>query len=254
MPKPRTFARAFDKSRNVSDNKTVVKHSDNAEIGIYGCEMIIRDFGFCGSQHGKQSRFSDVGKTYKSDVGNGFQFQRDLMFFGDFAELRKRGGLSLRVSKTRVAFAASAALKCRKSVAVLEKVGYHVSVCAVFYDRSRRNFYDKVRTAFARAVFRSARSAVFRAEMFAKFEIRKRVYVLVRNKHDVTAVSAVTAVGSAVGNVLFAVEGNDAVSAVACLDENLYIIEKHINLPVCRRREVRQELPPHCVCPRPWQV
>ena len=55
---------------------------------------------------------------------------------------------------------------------------------------------------------------------------QKGIGTLVHAEYDVAAVAAVTAHGAAVGDVLFAVEGDGAVSAVACLDINFYVVKE----------------------------
>ena len=55
-------------------------------------------------------------------------------------------------------------------------------------------------------------AAVCRDELFAVAEIEQGICALVDNENDIAAVTAVAAVGTAVGNVLFAAEGNTAVA------------------------------------------
>jgi hypothetical protein len=50
-------------------------------------------------------------------------------------------------------------------------------------------------------------------------------------QNNITAVAAVTAVGSAVGNVFLGMEAERAVTAVAGLNINLGMIYKHLILP-----------------------
>ena len=62
-------------------------------------------------------------------------------------------------------------------------------------------------------------------------EGEKGVCALVNSKNDIAASAAVTAVGTARRNVLFSMEGNGTVTAIACLDINFNIIYKHIFAP-----------------------
>ena len=66
----------------------------------------------------------------------------------------------------------------------------------------------------ALAVF--ARTAVLGDEFSAIFKIEQGVFSLVDGENNVAALSAVAAVGAAVGNVFFTVERNASVSAVTC--------------------------------------
>ena len=58
-------------------------------------------------------------------------------------------------------------------------------------------------------------------------EIQKGVCTLVDAKNDIAAAPAVSAVGTALGDVFLAAEGNAAVSAAAGFDVYFYFIYKH---------------------------
>src|SRR5699024_7030402 len=90
-----------------------------------------------------------------------------------------------------------------------------------------RNLYDKVFCALAKAVLRTSVCAVFRAILSLKAEINERVHVVINHEHHISALSAVSAVRTACGYILFSVEGNAAVAAVSCRNGYLYFIYKH---------------------------
>ena len=71
-------------------------------------------------------------------------------------------------------------------------------------------------------------SAVFGYEFSFVSEIYKRVLADLGDKYDVSAASAVAAVGSALGDVFFTPERNGAVSAVAGFYIDLNVITEHI--------------------------
>ena len=69
-------------------------------------------------------------------------------------------------------------------------------------------------------------AAVCRDKLLAVAEIEQGICALIYNENDIAAVTAVTAVGSAVGNILFPTERNTAVAAVSCLDIYFHMVIK----------------------------
>ncbi len=66
--------------------------------------------------------------------------------------------------------------------------------------------------------------------MFAG-EVHKRIEILVRNEEDTAAFAAVSAIGTAFGDVFLPPEANTTVSSVARLGPDFRLIDKHLNLP-----------------------
>ena len=93
--------------------------------------------------------------------------------------------------------------------------------------RSARDGNDEVRPAFSRKFAARAVHPGRRDELAAVFEIQQRVGAVVHGEHDVAAAAAVAAVRPALRHVFFPAEGDAAVPAVAGLDIELYLIEKH---------------------------
>jgi hypothetical protein len=60
-------------------------------------------------------------------------------------------------------------------------------------------------------------------------EIHKGVEILDRLKIDVSAPSAVAAIRAAFGDILFSAEAQTPIAAVACLNVDFYLIDKHIS-------------------------
>ena len=89
VSEPRALACALDKPGDIRNNKAVVIHLHDAKIRTDRREMIVGDLWFCACQNGQKRGFSDVRKTDESDVRDGFEFERNLMLFRRFAQLRE---------------------------------------------------------------------------------------------------------------------------------------------------------------------
>ena len=77
---------------------------------------------------------------------------------------------------------------------------------------------------------------VLRDEFVLIAECKQGISSFVHAEYYVTSVSAVTAVGPTVRNVLFASEGYGAVTAVACFYVYFYVIYKHFLPPLKIKR------------------
>ena len=86
------------------------------------------------------------------------------------------------------------------------------------------NGKDNILAVCAVELIRHTVTAVFGDELMTVFVFSKRGISVFYAENDVSAVSAVTAVGTAVRNVFFSVKADCAVTAVACFHVYLYII------------------------------
>src|SRR3989338_3836996 len=62
--KPLTFRSALDESRDIGDDKTVIR----AEMRFERCKRVICDPAFCRSERVEQARFSRIGESHKPDI------------------------------------------------------------------------------------------------------------------------------------------------------------------------------------------
>ena len=127
-----------------------------------------------------------------------------------------------------VALASSTAFERNKRFAVVKEVCNDASALRIAYNRSDRHFYNEIWRGFARAILCLTVTAVLGAIELLIFEVHEGVHILVRNEHDIAAVSAVASVRTAVRHEFFTVERHFAVAAVARFDKYFYVIEKHI--------------------------
>ena len=129
-----------------------------------------------------------------------------------------------------VAEAAFAAF-CKGECVLVRHVDYQPSALIVVDESSARHLNDQVGRAFAVATAAAAFLTVF-GEVFALVsEIGEGGEVVVDLQNDVAALAAVAAVGTARGNIFFAVKCDGTVAAVAAFDKYDSGICKHKNDP-----------------------
>ena len=122
---------------------------------------------------------------------------------------------------------ASAAAAADDKVFSVRHVFYYLSVFRVSNYSSAGNGNYNVRAVLAVHFSAHAVAARLSCELSFVAEIQKGVCTLVDAKNDIAATPAVAAVGTALGDIFLAAEGNAAVSAAAGFDVYFYFIYKH---------------------------
>ena len=125
-----------------------------------------------------------------------------------------------------VAEAAVAAAQQRLFLVRHIQIHQHAAGLLVAHQRSRRNLDNQTFAALARGAALLALLAVGRGIGALVAEVQQRVHTLGGHEHYIAAASAVTAVGAALLNVLFAVERHAAVAAVARLYPDCNYVNK----------------------------
>ena len=179
------------------------------------CEGIIGNFRPGGRDTRNERGFPHIGKTDQADISQQFELHLQLPFLAIHALLREAGGLMCGRFEVSVAFSADAAFGCYEDLSGFGQVGQNFSGFKVFDDGSRRNNYDQVFRAAPGSVVAGAMPAVFGKLMLLVFQIQQGMVASVCTDNDITALAAVSAVGSAFGNKLFPPETYAACSAVS---------------------------------------
>ena len=143
---------------------------------------------------------------------------------------RKLRSLSDGISIVHVAKAALAASGNYDLLSGFRKVGDDLAGFDVFYDSADGNTDDEVLTALAVHLFAHALCTVLRNELVLESEVLKARQIRCGLQNNISAIAAVTTVGSAVGNVLLGMEAEAAVTAVSRFNINLRVIYKHLIL------------------------
>ena len=194
--------------------------------------MIVGNFGACGRNNRQKRAFANVGIADKSDVRYGFKFEKNALFLGFFAALRKSGSLTARRLESCVAFAAYSAAKSHDACVFVEHIGDDSARFLVAYNRPARDFYDKIGRALTVAEFTRTVTAVLGFIKLCETEVGKRTHIRVDDKYYVSALAAVAAVRTAVCDVFFGVERRTSVAAVTRFNEYFCVIYKHYCSPL----------------------
>ena len=225
------LVRTFDESRNIGHHDAVeaVGVIDYAHVDVKGRERIRCHLRAGGREEIREGRLTRVGVAHEADVGDRLEHDAEATFFARVARSRAARGLVDRALEVHVAHTALAAGKEHDAFAVFGQLG-HETIGAFLEDlRTRRHRQDQVAAIGTRALAALARSAIAGATVRLPAVGLQIAFVTVADQHDVAALAAVTAVGSALRDEFLTTEADAAVAAVTGLQFNLGFVDKHFS-------------------------
>ena len=229
--------RALDQPGNVGGNEAATfAKGDYAEIGGESGKVVARDLRLCRRDARQDRGFADTGKAEQSHVCDHFEFEQQLTLFPCRAALGEAGDLSGGSGKVAVA-PATASAAAGDELVCLGHIKEDPARSGVFEQCSGGDEDNGICPIFSVHFAALAVLAVLGNELSLVAEGKQGIAPFIHTEDDVTAATAVAAVWSACGHVLFTVEGHRAVSAVTGFYIYLNVVNKHticLNSLPCR--------------------
>ena len=193
--------------------------------------MVIPDPGLRAGDDGEDAALPNVRISHQPHVRDGLQLhlQRDnLLFRSRFGKVRRLPGCG---GEMVVSPSAPAAVQQDPGFPGGVHVRHHPAALRLPDDGPYRHLDDQILALSAAAHPAHPVSAVFRCVFALESEIQQGVHVFIRVEQDVSALSAVPAVRSAVLDIFLPVEAGGSVSAVPRLHRDLHPVHKisHVN-------------------------
>ena len=210
------------------DEGDAVVHEDHAQVGEEGGEVVVGDLGAGLGGHGQQGGLAHVGEANQTHVSQELQFQQDVPLLAGQTCLGELGGLTGGGGKALVAPAAVAAPAQDKGL-VVGHIPDDLLSLGVTNDGTTGDLDDEGCAVLAGAVLACAVAAVFGHVLALVAEVHQGGHAGVGLDDDVAAPAAVAAVGTAVGDILFPVEGHCAVAAGTGTDQDAGGINKLVS-------------------------
>ena len=196
------------------DEADALVHIHHPQIGIQGGEMVVGDLGMGLCHHAQQRGFAHVGEAHQSHVRQQLQLQHHIMAFAGQACLGEAGHLTGGRGEMLVAPTAAAALAQHIGLVVGHVLDDLVGL-GVAHQRAPGHADGETLAVLAGLAAALTVHAVIGHILALVAEIHQGGHVVVHLQNNGAAVAAVTAVGTAGGNVFFPVKGHRAVAAVA---------------------------------------
>ena len=174
--------------------------------------MVVGDLGTGLGGHRQQGGLAHVGEAHQTHVSQELQLQQDVPLLAGQACLGELGGLTGGGGKALVAPAAVAA-PAQDEGLIVGHIPNDLLGLGIPDDGAPGDLDDQGCAVLAGAVLACAVAAVFCHVLALVAEVHQGGHAGVGLDDDVAAPAAVTAVGTAVGDILFPVEGHRAVAA-----------------------------------------
>ena len=208
---------AFDESGDISEHIfVVVTDMHESEVGVFGGEGVIGNFGSGAGNPAEQSGFSGIGFADEPDVGDEFQFELDFAVFAGVTAFGFAWGAVDGICKAFVAAAAATAFGDNDRVTVILQVFEEVTVFEVTDECSGGHEDNGGFAAFSRTECTQAVFAAFGFPVPMTNEVTEGTEVAIRLNDDIATVAAVAPVRAAAWYKGFTPETAAAVSSVAC--------------------------------------
>ena len=197
----------------------------DAEVGVERGEVIVCNLGARLGYDGEKRRLADVREADETDVREELQLEHNVVLLTLKTGLCKARRLAGRRCEVGVAPAALAAAAEDERLGVGHVLDDLVRLC-VAHDGAAGDA-DREILALLAELARALTVHAVVGDVFALVaEVHQRRHIVVDHKDNVAAVAAVSTVGTARGDILFAVERHRAVAALAGAAEDACLIDK----------------------------
>ncbi len=216
------FRCAFNQTGNIGNHKALLRRdAHHAQIGVQGGERVVGNFGARIRHRRNKRRFSGVGHTEQTDIGQHLQLELQVFFVA-----RPTGGFLARRAvdralKTQVAKATIAAFGNGDDFAGFEQLVQHFAGFSIGDDGADGHFQRDVATGRAKHIGAHAVLAALGLVAARVAVVHQRVQVDVCHGKYVTTAAAIAAVGAAKFLVFFVPERHATIAAIP--GGNVYI-------------------------------
>lgn len=241
---------AFNQAGDVGDDKTfLVRHfadGHDAQVRFQRGEGIVCDFGAGSGDARDKGRLAGVGIADKASIGQQLQLQPNVAFLAGSAKLVLARRLMGGCGEMLVAAAAAAATGEHDPLIRALKVVDLLPGVLVIDDGADRNLEHDIFAVPAGTVGAFAVTAPLCLVLRVIAKMDQSVVALAGLKHHVATATAVASGGSTARHKLFPTKGHAAIAAIAGLDLDSCLIDKHglsKVFPPCGNRATLSVLP-----------
>ncbi len=227
MTQPLALARALDQPGNVGHHHLEpVVGADDAEIRLQRGEGVVGDLRLRRGDAADQRRLAHVGEADDGHVGQQLQLEPQPALLAVLTLLGERGSPPPVGQEPGVAPTPLPRLGRLPAVAVVAEVGQRRAGGVVEHHRSDRNLHLEIAPPGPVAVGPPAVGAVVGLAMGMITKRQQRGDVAIGDQPDRAAVTAVTAVGAAPGDVGLPAERHTARAAVTGLHVDVALVDE----------------------------
>src|SRR5262245_34216310 len=216
-------------------------------------ERIVRDLRLCRRQPRDQRGLARIGEPDDADVGEELELQVQPPARPRTAEVGAARRLIGGRGEARVAAPAAGAAHHEHALSRRGEIPQQLAGVAVGDHRADRNAQDEIVAGRAGAVAAFTVQAPLRLVMTLVVVIEERAERGIRLEEHRAAVAPVAPVGTAARHELLTAEGDAAGAPVAAFDEDVDLVDEHLDARVAYRRWAGPEAAERGVKPGWWR-
>ena len=227
-----THMSTFDQPRYIREDDRVIRiQFGNAKIRLQRRKGIVGDLRGGISCCRQERRLPRVRYTDDTHIRDQLQLQRQVLFLIGFTFFRSARCLIGRGNKMCVTASAPSALADDELLSVMGQISQHGTGFLFADDSARRNQNIEILSRFPRHIVDPALLTVSSNITCLVAKRCQRIQPAVYFQDQIAAMSAVTTVRAAPGNIFFTVKMHESIPALAGTNINFSFIYKHNFLP-----------------------
>ena len=234
MAQASAFRSALDQAGHIGHDKAFLgTHAHHAQIGVQGGERVVGDFGARVGNGGDQGGLSRVGHAQQTHIGQDLELEFERAALTGPTRGFLAGRTVGRAFVVHVAKTAITTLGQQNLFAGFQKFKQDLTRLGIGHDGAHGQLQDDVIAFDTKHVRAFAVFAALCVKTPRVTEVHQGVEAVVHQSIDVTAPTAVTAIGATEFFVFFVPEGSAAIAPIARSDFNRGFVHKlHDTLPL----------------------
>jgi len=227
QPEPGSPVGALDEPRYIGNyERPSLRETYHTQVRDEGGKWVVSDFGAgCGDLRYKRG-FAGIGEADEADLGEKLQLEADVPLLSCSPLLGKTRSLAARGGEVHVPLPAVSTTGHRKAVPVAGKIMENLAAIRVSHLGPHRNEQGQVRAAFSCLLLTAPVGASGRSEVSLEVKIKEGLLGMCGLEDHVTALAAVTAVGTAPRHELLTSETHAPITTVAAPNVNIDLVDK----------------------------
>ena len=218
---------ALDEPRYIgNDKRPSLREAHCTQVRNEGSEWVVGDLGAGRGNLGYEGGFTGVGEADEAHLGEELQFEPDMPLFSCPSLLGKARRLATRGGEVHVPLPAVSTPGHHAAIPVAREIVEDLAAIPVSHLSPDRDQEGQVRTAFSRLLLTPAMGTSGRPEMSLEVKIEEGLLGIRSLEDHITALAAVTAVGTAPRHELFTSEAQAPITTIAAPNVNIDLVDK----------------------------
>jgi hypothetical protein len=218
---------ALDETRYVGNHKRPsLREAHRAQVRDKGGEWVVGDLGAGGRDSGNEGGLAGVGEADEARLGEEFQLESDMPFLSWSSFLGKARSLSTRSGEVHVPLPAVSTTSQHIAIPVVGEITEDLAAIPVSHLGPYRDEEGQIRAAFSCLLLTAAMGTSGRSEVSLEVKIEEGLLGMCGLEDHITALAAVTAVGTAARHESFTSEAHAPITTISAPNVNIDLVDE----------------------------